>query len=104
MRRSSAGLIGTRSVARGAINEFVWRVSPFASPTLADERGAADLRANRPNTAPTKPDDKMPASLPIEGGIVAENMTHDTRGRRFEATSSPVNTAQKTWPPAIKRT
>jgi hypothetical protein len=74
MRRSSAGLIGTPSLARGVVNEFAWRASPFAATTLADERGAADLFANRPSMAPTKPDDKRPASLPIEGGIVAGNM------------------------------
>jgi hypothetical protein len=81
MRRNSAGLRGTLSVARGVINELVWRVSPSASSTVTDERGALDLRANRPSMTPTKPDDKTPASLPIEGEIVVGNMRTPTAKR-----------------------
>jgi hypothetical protein len=104
MRRCSAGLIGTPSVARGVINEFVMRVSPFASLTFVDARRVADLFANRPNMEPTTPDDKRAASLPIEGGIEAENMTDHSRRRRSELTSSLVNAAQTNRPPVIKRT
>jgi hypothetical protein len=76
MRRRSVALSGTSSVAREVIREpsFASARSTNAGAARVDE---PDRLANRPSTAPTTPDDKKPASLPIEGGIVTGNTGRD---------------------------